>query len=143
MIYTIKKAFKQAKYGVAVNFLDHKYAKNSDLSAIRGYKKEELYKLFQNEFNEFHTVELHDGYIKNDFTIYIKKREFFNQNLTFKLLFYKKIVFIFVLINIFFMNTRDIINSISILNVTIATLNQLNKTDELTTIIMELVRKIC
>ena len=37
-----------------------------------------LYKLFQNEFNEFHTVELHDGYIKNDFTIYIKKREFFN-----------------------------------------------------------------
>ena len=41
------------------------------------------------------------------------------------------------------MNTRDIINSISILNVTIATLNQLNKTDELTTIIMELVRKIC
>lgn len=78
MINVIKKAYKQAKYGVAVNFLDDKYAKNSDLVAIRGYNKEELYKLFLNEFKEFHTVELHDDYINDDFTIYIKKKEFFN-----------------------------------------------------------------
>jgi cyclopropane fatty-acyl-phospholipid synthase-like methyltransferase len=78
MIKTIKVAFKQAKYGVAINFLDSTYAKNSDLIAIRGYDKMEIYKLFLEEFKEFHTVELHDDYIKNDFTIYIKKRKYFD-----------------------------------------------------------------
>lgn len=77
MIKTIKTAFEQVKYGVSINFLDDKYAKNSDLEAIRGYNKKEVYKLFLNEFKEFHTVELHDDYVDNDFTIYIKKKEYF------------------------------------------------------------------
>ncbi len=78
MIKTIKDVFKIVKYGIAINFLDSTYAKNSDLVAIRGYNKIEIYKLFLEEFKEFHTVELHDDYLKNDFTIYIKKREYFD-----------------------------------------------------------------
>jgi len=78
MLKTIKTAFTTVKYGIAVNFLEHTHAKNSDLAAIRGYDKKKIYKLFLEEFKEFHTVELHEGYIENDFTIYIKKREYFN-----------------------------------------------------------------
>ena len=77
MLKTIKKAFKCVKYGISVIFLEKKYTKNSDLSAIRGYDKKEIYKLFLNEFKEFHTVELHDNYLENEFTIYIKKMEYF------------------------------------------------------------------
>lgn len=77
MIKTLKTAFKQVKYGISVNFLDDKYAKSSDLEAIRGYNKKEIYSLFLEEFKQFHTVELHDNYIDNDFTIYIKKNEYF------------------------------------------------------------------
>lgn len=78
MMKTIKNAFKQVKYGIAINFLDSSYAEDSDLYAIRGYDKKELYELFIEEFKEFHTVELHEGYIENDFTIYIKKNEYFD-----------------------------------------------------------------
>lgn len=76
MVKTIKDAFKKVKFGIAINFLNDEYAKNSDLSAIRGYNKEQIYSLFSKEFKEFkefHTVELYDDYIENDFTIYIKK----------------------------------------------------------------------
>lgn len=78
MLNTIKTAFKQTKYGMAINFLEHTHAKNSDLYSIRGYDKKELYDTFLNEFKEFHTVELHDDYLENDFTIYIKKINYFN-----------------------------------------------------------------
>jgi len=78
MTKTINDAFKKVKYGIAINFLDNKYAKNSDLAAIRGYDKMKIYELFLEEFKEFHTVELHDDYMKNDFTIYIKKKKYFD-----------------------------------------------------------------
>lgn len=73
MMETIKIAVEKAKYGIAVNFLEDTYAKDSDLVAIRGYDKEEIYKTFLQEFNKPHTVKLIDNYLKNDFTIYIKK----------------------------------------------------------------------
>jgi len=73
MMETIKVAFSQAKYGVAVNFLESTHAKNSDLQAIRGYDKEEIYKTFSQEFEKPNIVKLIDEYVKNDFTIYIKK----------------------------------------------------------------------
>lgn len=74
MLETIKIAVKQAKSGVAVNFLESSYAKNSDLMAIRGYDKKELYKTFMKIFDKTHTIKLVDNYIKNDFTIYIVKK---------------------------------------------------------------------
>lgn len=46
MMETINVAVTKAKYGVATNFLDSSYAKNSDLMSIRGYDKEKLYKRF-------------------------------------------------------------------------------------------------
>lgn len=74
MMETIKVASVQAKHGVSVNFLSSTYAKNSDLEAIRGYDKEEIYKFFSKEFDESHTVKLIDNYLKNDFTIYLRKK---------------------------------------------------------------------
>jgi hypothetical protein len=47
---TIKTAFKQAKFGVAVNFLESTHAPNSDLDAISGYDKEKIYTMFLKEF---------------------------------------------------------------------------------------------
>jgi len=76
MMETIKNAFKQARYGVSVDFLESTYAKNSDLEAIRGYDKEELYESFLQEFEEFHDVKLIDNYLKNDFTICIRKLDY-------------------------------------------------------------------
>jgi SAM-dependent methyltransferase len=73
MMQTIKIGVTQAKYGVGVNFLESTYAKNSDLEAIRGYDKKEMYKLFMKEFGEFTNIEIIDDYLKNDFTIYITK----------------------------------------------------------------------
>jgi hypothetical protein len=73
MMETIKTAFTQAKYGIAVNFLESTYAKSSNLPAIRGYDKEKIYKEFLKEFGDPNTVKLVDNYVKNDFTIYIKK----------------------------------------------------------------------
>lgn len=75
MLETIKTAFEQANYGVAVNFLESTYAKNSDLEAIRGYNKQKLYKIFSNEFQH---VELIDNYLEYDFTIYIKNKNNLN-----------------------------------------------------------------
>jgi SAM-dependent methyltransferase len=75
MMETIKVACSQAKCGLAINFLDSTYAKDSDLMAIRGYDKKELYDAFSQEFSEFADVELIDDYLDYDFTIYIIKYE--------------------------------------------------------------------
>jgi cyclopropane fatty-acyl-phospholipid synthase-like methyltransferase len=77
MMETIKIAHKQAKYGMAVNFLESTYAKDSDLEAIRGYDKEELFNTFLQEFDDLNIVKLVDSYIEKDFTIYIKKIDYF------------------------------------------------------------------
>jgi len=77
MMNTINVAFAQAKYGIAANFLESTYVKDSDLEAIRGYDKDETYKAFLKEFDEFHIVNLIDNYLKNDFTIYIRKLDYF------------------------------------------------------------------
>lgn len=73
MMDTIKIAVDSAKYGVAVNFLESDYAKNSDLVSIRGYNKEKLYKSFSKELGQKYKINLIDDYIDNDFTIHIIK----------------------------------------------------------------------
>lgn len=81
MLETIKKAHKQTKYGIGVNFLQTSYAKNSNLEAVRGYDKKELFNMFSKEFGDNSVIKIIDDYDKIDFTIYIKKEKYYKDKL--------------------------------------------------------------